>query len=147
MRPAAAQGSGRRSVFRYLVADIDRTVGSEGPWYAVVMLSNGQGNCGGIAATSRMPPPDAFERMVDLAVKLNREAHHNGHWIIGWSNGFIDGVWRGRQRHAKEDAASVILIETALAETWERAKQWSLQEMADRIEAGYTEGIERYRQH
>ncbi len=134
-------------LFPGLLHDINSTAGIEGPWYAVVMLSNGRGKAGGISETSRMPPPDAFDRMVDLAVKLNAEAHHNGHWIVAWVNGWISGIWRGFAAHVGEDKRSTILIETDLAEPWVRACLWSLNEMAERIEAGYAEGIERYRQH
>jgi hypothetical protein len=133
-------------LFKDLVEDIDRSLGLEGFWYAVVMLSNGQGNCGGLSETTRMPPPEPFQRMVDLAVLVNRESHHNGHWIIGWVNERIVGVWRGRARHRDEDAATVMLIEQTLDEPWARAREWSLNEMAERLEAAYVEGIDRYRQ-
>lgn len=134
-------------VFDRLIPHIEDTAGLEGPWYAVVMLSNGQGQCGGLVETSRRPPDDVFERMVDLAIKMNRECHHNGHWIIAYSNGWISGVWRAWVQHKTEDKRSAILIETDLAETWERARLWSLEEMMARLDGGYAEGIERYHQH
>lgn len=133
-------------VLESLLPDMVQAWADEGEWYAIVMFSDGRGNCGGISPTSRMPPADAFERMLDLAVRLNKEAHHNGHWIIGWVNGFIAGMWRARQRHTDEDHQTRMLIVTDLAETWQRAQEWSLEEMADRLEGGYTAGLERYKQ-
>jgi hypothetical protein len=133
-------------LFQELAEDIERAVGDEGAWYACIMLASGRGACNGVVPTSRMPPGDVLARMIDLAVKLNGESHHYGHWVILWVNGFISSVWRGWQEHAEEDKRSVILLVTDLAETWARARLWTLDEMADRCEGGYQEGIVRYRQ-
>ena len=123
-------------VTRKLIDDIETI--ADGGWYAVVMFSDGRGAMRGLTETARLPPQDALDRMVDLAVLLNRDNHHNGHWVIIWSNERINMIWRALVTHgADADRQDHVMFDVGLDEPWSRARLWSLEEMAERAEAGY----------
>lgn len=119
-------------VVRRLASDLDYT--AEGAdWYAVVLFANGIGSIRGRGVKSPAPPPDALDRMVELAVMLNREVHFGGHWVVFWSDDRMQALYRDGQGNG--------LIAQKFDDPWARVKSWPLTDLAERCEAAMAQGI------
>lgn len=96
-------------------------------WYAVVLLSNGFGHIRGREERTAPPPAEPLERMIDLAVVLNRDLHHGGHWVVFWADDRMTALWR--------DGAGKPLIQQQFDDPWVRVRPWSADELAERCAA------------
>lgn len=55
-------------------------------WYAAIFFSDGSGVAMGADAATPTPPAYIVSWMVKVAVALNRQANHGGHWVVAWSD-------------------------------------------------------------
>jgi hypothetical protein len=55
-------------------------------WYAVVFFADGRGAAMGADAATPTPADYIVSWMVKVAVALNRQANHGGHWVVGWAD-------------------------------------------------------------
>ena len=125
-------------VIRRLQSDIEYT--AEGAdWYAVVLLANGIGSIRGRGVKSPAPPEDVLERMVDLAVMLNREVHFGGHWVVFWADDRMHALYRDGQGNG--------LVSQKFDDPWARVKAWPVTDMAERCETAMAQGIVMMKDH
>ncbi len=83
----------REIVLARLAADLEIEIGRG--WYACILHADGRGTM--LGEDGATPPPDEGIRnlLMHLAVRLNREIHHDGHWIVGWSaDRNVHAFWR-----------------------------------------------------
>lgn len=125
-------------VIRRLAADMDFTA-EDADWYAVVLFSNGIGSIRGRGVNSPPPPPDALDRMVELAVLLNREVHFGGHWVVFWADDRMHALYRDAQGNG--------LVSQKFDDPWARVKTWPVTDMAERCEAAMAQGIVMMKDH
>jgi hypothetical protein len=108
-------------------------------WYAVVMFGNGLGIMRGRGERTAPPPADVLDRMVDLAVLLNREMHYGGHWVVFWADDRMHALYR--------DAGGNGLVSQKFDDPWVRVQTWPLTDLAERCEVAMAEGIGMLRDH
>lgn len=108
---------------------------ADGPWYACLMRANGRGTLRGESDTARRPPEEMVDTMLRLAVLLNREMHHDGHWVLFTSSGHITAFWRDRDGD--------VHFEITFDEPWSRFRAWPTQRFAQQCEAAYTAWADR----
>lgn len=66
-------------------------------WYAVVGLGNGAMSRRGAQDWGYIPAQDLLERMIVLAIRLNKEVHQGGHWVVVANpENRIKALWRDR---------------------------------------------------
>lgn len=116
-----------------LVEDLDDLC--EGAsWYACVLRMDGTGALRGRSDTSRKPEQDVLDTMVDLAKRLNRDLHHDGHWIVYWADEQLGVIWRDRDGDMQFDLT--------FSEPWHRVKAWGAVDLAERSEAAWAGNAE-----
>lgn len=103
----------------------------EGDWYCLMLRGNGTGLFIGQTPDTLQPPHEAQEKMLDVAMMLNRDLHHMGHWIVVWrKSGYMCLVWR--------DNDAALQFDVTCEEPWVRVKGWADTEWTDRAEVQYT---------
>lgn len=55
-------------------------------WYAVIFFADGQGVAMGADVATPAPADYIVSWMAKVAVALNREANHGGHWVVAWAD-------------------------------------------------------------
>ena len=98
-------------------------------WWACVLLSDGRGTLCPDGKTRNSPGLAQQDRIVSVCLMLNKDLHHDGHWIGAWSNHRFSILFRDR------DGDLQFTIE--FDEPWERLTRWTDQEFVDRAETGY----------
>ena len=106
----------------------------DGPWYCCLMFDDGQGTMRGLTETARRPAEDVLQKILDVAVRLNLEMHHNGHWILAWCDDQLHAFWR--------NAAGELQVALCFDEPWVRIHKWADTEFCERCEAAYLVAME-----
>ncbi|CAB4144177.1 hypothetical protein UFOVP469_16 [uncultured Caudovirales phage] len=94
--------------------DLDETV--EGAWWSFVIYDDGRAALVPQSPFAPRPPLSAEARMMEIGVMLNRELHHNGHWVVAWADGQINILWR--------DGDGDLQFVDTFDETWARIRRW-----------------------
>jgi hypothetical protein len=70
-----------------VTASLRRHVREEvGPdWYAVVVFDDGKATLRGENEDTPQPPEDILGLMLSCAIRLNKDLHMGGHWIVAFS--------------------------------------------------------------
>lgn len=114
-----------RMVIENLAPQIE-FAGEGAEWYAVVLRSDGRGVLRGRTEQTPVPPQDVLDRMVELAVLLNRDLHYGGHWVVFWADDRLQALYRDCNGHG--------LAAVNYDDPWARVSQWPASDMAERCE-------------
>ena len=106
-------------------------------WYACVLLSDGSGVLRGNRERTKEPAQEVRDKMLAVAVMLNREQHNDGHWVIAWADGRLHMLWR--------DMDGDLQFVFEIDEPWVRVKDWPDTEFSARAEAGFRQWQEHMR--
>jgi hypothetical protein len=106
-------------------------------WYACVLLEDGSGVLRGHRDLARRPAQDVVDKMVSIATKLNAEAHHDGHWVVGWADARLHMFWR--------DADGDLQFCGDCNEPWQRIRNWPDTMFAELAEGFYKQWVEHMR--
>ena len=106
-------------------------------WFCCLMFTGGNGTLRGDGRKAPKPSREASERLVDLCVRVNRDLHHDGHWVGVWASSRIALLWRDG------DGDSQFTID--FDEPWSRVRDWTVNEMAERAEGAHKEWLNRMR--
>ena len=100
--------------------------GEGAEWYAVVLRSDGRGMMRGRTEQTPPPPQDVLDRMVELAVLVNRELHYGGHWIVFWADDRMQALYRDGNGHG--------LAVVNYDDPWPRIAPIPVNDLAERCE-------------
>jgi len=114
-----------RMVIEGLAGQIE-FAGEGAEWYAVVLRGDGRGILRGRTDKTPAPPQDVLDRMVDLAVTLNRDLHRGGHWVVFWADDRMHALYR--------DAAGHGLAAVNYDDPWPRIAPLPVTDLAERCE-------------
>lgn len=80
-------------------------------WWTAIAFSSGQIVTMGSHNYGLIPNQTNKTRIMDLTVRLNRDLHHGGHWVVGFnfSEDMIFAIWRDKDGDAQFDASLMAL--------------------------------------
>ena len=113
--------------------------GEGAEWYAVVLRSDGRGVLRGRTEQTPAPPQDVLDRMVELAVLLNRELHYGGHWIVFWADDRMQALYRDGNGHG--------LAVVNYDDPWPRIAPIPVNDLAERCEKALATALPMMRDH
>lgn len=101
-------------------------------WYALLLKMGGGGAFAGHSHNTEVPPDDVLQKMLDVSKKLNRDLHHDGHWVVVWHRmKRLCLIWR--------DNDGALQFEIGCSDPWGRVQKWSDDDFAERAEAAWLE--------
>lgn len=101
-------------------------------WYALLLKMWGDGIFAGYSHVTPIPPDDVLQKMLDVSKKLNRDLHHDGHWILAWHRAQrLALVWR--------DNDGALQFDIGCSDPWVYVQKWTDDDFAERAEAAWLE--------
>lgn len=99
-------------------------------WYAVVIEAGGHATLAGSDHDTSRPIDDVLTLMLDVARRLNRELHHDGHWLVVWHREQrLCLVWR--------DHDAAIQFTDEWSEPWTRVKKLTVSDICQVAETAW----------
>lgn len=85
--------------------DLDLHYGEN--WWASIAFSGGKVASLGAHNYGLIPNEMNKARIMELAIRLNRDLHHDGHWVLGFdfTEDMIFALWRDKDGDAQFDAS------------------------------------------
>lgn len=105
-------------------------------WYVVIAFSNGAFTRRGETDFGPLPDAEIRERMIDVALLLNKDVAHGGHWVVAWANSpkCLCALWR--------DADGDMQIPIYLDEPWPRVRKMTAAQFAQSCEEAHVIWLE-----